>query len=75
MAQRCIWLTYRVTVVEWVTELLQSVEEPHVVFGFIGCVCDATVQFLPSLKSGDKQKKSQHIKKSLTCGGTLLAWR
>lgn len=41
--------SYRVTVVEWVTEPLQAVEVLDIIFGFIGCVRDPCVQFPPWL--------------------------
>lgn len=44
-----VFFSYRVTVVERVTKLLQAVEVLDIVFGLVGCISDPGVQFPPRL--------------------------
>lgn len=47
--KRLKYFSYRVTVVERVTKLLQAVEVLDIVFGLVGCISDPGVQFPPRL--------------------------
>ena len=46
--------THRITLVQWLTLFLPSVEELDVIFGLIGEGCDLQVQFLPHLQPVNK---------------------
>ena len=38
-----------ITVVQWPTELLKSIQVLEVVFGFVGCICNLCIQLPPFL--------------------------
>lgn len=54
-----IYVTYWVTVVEWVTKFLQGIKELHIVFSFIGIISYSAVDISPCLLK--KWKKSSNI--------------
>lgn len=44
-----VCFSYRITVVQRVTKLLQAVEVLDIVLGLVGCISDPGVQFSPRL--------------------------
>ena len=42
-------ITYRIVLVEWVTELLKGIEELDIILGFICSICYLCIQLLPHL--------------------------
>lgn len=42
--------TYRVTIIERITAFLKGVQIFHIVFGFVGGICDPRIQLSPALQ-------------------------
>lgn len=53
--------------IEWITSFLQGIKELHIVFGFIGSISDAAIQFAPKLHQKKIDAINHDYQSSTTC--------